>query len=194
MKYILIISMVLLRALNAQSQENIVLPLNHDPTLKIHNGTYIKDIDNTYLPYLGNWETFWEVKKMNITIEKNTKQLITSPNGDYYYKDYLIIKFRVIDLTTQLEFANTYAKSNLKDAKITSIGSGKDNQIYFLYMDPDLCSNTGEIKLIRNLGNPNELSYQYRFDEFWIEDDCPYLTQAEIPIYIPTVNVTLIKQ
>ncbi|WP_157505078.1 DUF6705 family protein [Flavobacterium tegetincola] len=194
MKYILIISMVLLRALNAQSQENIVLPLNHDPTLKIQNGTYIKDIDNIYLPYLGNWETQWEGKKMTITIQKNTKQLLTFPNGDYYYEDYLIIKFRVIDLATQLEFANTYAISNLKDAKIRSISTGKYNQLSFLYMDPDLCNNSGKIKLIRNLGNPNELFYQYRFDEFWMPDNCPYLTQAEIPIYIPTVNVTLTKQ
>ena len=193
MIYIYIISIVLSVSFNVQSQQGNILPLNHD-ILSAGNGDYIKDIDNAYLPYLGNWETFWDGKKMNVTIEKNTKQLITFPNGDYYYEDYLIIKFRVIDLATQLEFANTYAISNLKDAKIRSISTGKYNQLSFLYMDPDLCNNSGKIKLIRNLGNPNELFYQYRFDEFWIPDDCPYLTQAEIPIYIPTVNVTLTKQ
>lgn len=193
MKYIYIISIVLSVSFNVQSQQGNILPLNHD-ILSAGNGDYIKDIDNAYLPYLGNWETFWDGKKMNVTIEKNTKQLITFPNGDYYYEDYLIIKFRVIDLATQLEFANSYGISNLKDAKITSSGPVNNSQLSFLYMDPDLCNNSGKIKLIRNLGNPNELFYQYRFDEFWIPDDCPYLTQAEIPIYIPTVNVTLIKQ
>ncbi|WP_157505080.1 hypothetical protein [Flavobacterium tegetincola] len=188
-----IVCILLLMSFNVQSQQGNILPLSHD-LLSTENGDYVKDIDNVYLPYLGNWETQWEGKKMDVSIQKSTKQLITSPNGNYYYKDYLIIKFRVIDLTTQLEFANTYGISNLKDAKITSISTGKDNQIYFLYMDPDLCNNTGKIKLIRNLGNPNELFYQYRFDEFWMPDNCPYLTQAEIPIYIPTVNVTLTKQ
>lgn len=193
MKYIYIISALFLFNFAVQSQQGNILPLNYD-TLSTENGDYIKDIDNVYAPYLGNWETTWEGKKMNITIQKSTKQLITSPNGNYYYKDYLIIKFRVIDLTSQLELANTYGISNLEDAKISSSGAGKDNQLYFIYIDEDLCNNTGEIKLIRNLGNPNELFYQYRFDGFWMPDNCIYVTQAEIPIRIPTVNVTLKKQ
>ena len=188
-----IICILLLVSFNVQSQQGNILPLNYD-ILSAGNGDYIKDIDNAYLPYLGNWETQWEGKKMNITIQKNIKQLLTFPNGDYYYEDYLIIKYKIIDLSTQLELANTYGINNLKDAKITSSGPVNNNQLSFLYIDPDLCNNSGKIKLIRNLGNPNELFYQYRFDEFWMPDDCPYLTQAEIPIYIPTVNVTLTKQ
>lgn len=183
-----------LMSMNVQSQEGISVPLNHDPTIDIQNGTYIKDIDNVFLPYIGNWETTWENKKMTLTIEKVTKQLRTYPNGDYYYRDYLIIKYKIIALPSNFIISNTYNIANLTDAKITSIGTGKDNQLYFIYRDADFCYNSGEIILRQNLANQNELFYYYRFDGFWMPEDCPYETQQEIPVYLPTINVTLTKQ
>lgn len=159
------------------------------------SGAYIKDIDNAFIPYIGTWQGIWDNKIFIIKIEKIAHRLRSFPSGHYYYEDRLIAKYEIKNASNDAIIESNMDILIEEEAKISNIGTGKDNQMYFLYSDQNLCSNSGEILLQRNLSNLNQLSYFYFHDEFWLEENCPYERQEDIPIPIPipTINLLLTK-
>ena len=176
----------------ALGQEGTILPLNHSSSINVLAGTYEKDVDNNYGPYIGNWEGTWDGKKLIISLEKVTKQLFSYPNGYYYYRDILAMRYKVVDIATQNILDDTF---NLlpHEAKITSTSAGTNNKISFVYIDEDRCSNTGNIRLEKTAMSLDHLTYYYGYGDFWIDVDCPYLSQEDIPISIPTGTLTLTR-
>lgn len=178
------------------SQEGVIISINADKTV-LENGTYIKDINDEFAPYIGTWHgafgTASEPKEFFLTIEKVTRYRQNFPNGDYNYIDMLIGKYIVTDVNSELEIANTMAINNPSLAKITSFYAPHDNRFKFNYDDVDLCNVSLTITLKRNLTNPNELNYYVDESDFWIEENCPYTQKADIPIPIPKTSLVLTK-
>ena len=177
-------------------QEGVIISINSDKTV-LENGTYIKDIDNEFAPYIGTWQgtfgTALDPKTFSLTIQKVTHYRETVPNGDYNYIDILIGKYIVTDVNSELEIANTMAINNPSLVKITSFYGPHDNRFKFNYDDVDLCNVSLTITLKRNLTNPNELKYYVDESDFWIEENCPYTQKADIPIPIPKTSLVLTK-
>ena len=175
------------------SQEGVEVPLNYDPTIHLISGTYKKDITNYFGPYIGTWIGTWNNKQFTLQLVKVVKKQITYESGYYYYRDLLIGKYSVIDLTDNSVIDDNLSEPDVNLAKINSLSRPKNNMFDFIYMDKDNCSNTGIIDLF---GDPttNHITYRYQYDEFWSSQDCVYSSQDQIPIYIPTVNVVLTRQ
>lgn len=169
-----------------------ILPLNADTSFSIPNDTYFKDTNHVFDPYVGVWIGSWNGKQLTLVIEKVEQKQITYPNGDFHYKDLLIGKYRISNLSDGAILEDNLEEST-ELAKIESLGRPKNNRFNFHYSDRDLCYNTGRIIL---KGDPmtNVLSYYYAYGDFWISQDCGYNDQANIPIPIPTISLQLYRQ
>jgi hypothetical protein len=184
-------------SLSAYCQEGVIVPLNHSSDLDLLNGYYVKDIDNEFDSYVGTWQGTWgatlETKTFTLEIEKITHYTNTSPNGDYNYKDFLIGKYTVKETSTAIVITSTMAIIDPSLAKLESINGPRNNYLPFNYFDIDYCSVSGIVYLHRNLNNPNVLNYYFARGEFWISQNCPYDEIYDVPIPIPTINLTLSK-
>ena len=171
-----------------------ILPLNQSP-FERPNGCYIKDLNNDLQPYVGTWETTWDNKKFSITIEKVTQHLYTRPNGDSYYKDFLIGKYLVTNLSNNVVIESTLNISNVNDVTLYSVTSGANSKIIFLYKESAPCYNRAEITLERNSSNSNVLEYSFnQFHSDWLKSpQCTYSKQVDIPVAIPKITMILTK-
>lgn len=169
-----------------------VWPITHISTLKVPQGTHVKDIDGLFIPYIGTWQGTWNGKLFILKIENYPDRLNSFPSGYYYYEDELIAKYKVIQTDTGSIIESTMDVSDLEVAKLESLGYPKDNEFDFLYSDIDKCGNTGKFMLE---GNPatNQLQYFYYYEGFWISKDCPYTSKDDIPINLPTGTMTLTR-
>ena len=172
------------------------MPLNHPNKSNIINGTYLKDIDNEFDPYIGTWQGTWNDKIFTLKIEKISHYTNTYPNGDYYYRDLLIGNYIVTDLSTELELANSLSITNPELAKVISYYRPSNNVFYFHFNGGgDICDVLFTIHLKQNLSNPNELIYTVGEKTYWESENCPYNQIEDIPIPIPSSagSLTLTK-
>ena len=191
MKKVIILSCVFIFSTYMQSQPGVTIPLNQEPTFDLQFGTYIKDTDNAFGPYIGTWEGNWNGKKMTISISAVAHHLIISPSK-YHYEDILIAKYIITDATTNTTLSSTMNIVGVDEAKIINSGIGKNNQMYFLYSDIDLCGISATILLKRDVANPNQLHYSFSQEEFWMTEDCAFYNDPNgIPIPLPMENVLL---
>lgn len=118
------------------------------------------------------------------------------PNGDYYYIDRLVGKFRVIDLITGQELYNDLAVTNFDDYKIKLLSYNQYNEYSFALFDDDThCGNVIEFKLIKNPSNPNQVEYvSFEYSDYIPTLDCPYQNQLDIPMFLPTQDFVLTRQ
>ena len=174
------------------SQEGIVIQLNYDNILNVVNGTYLKDIENKLDPYVGTWETTWQNKTFTLIINKIIHHPYYSGNGDYYYIDELIGKFKVIDSNGNI-IVNYQNTLNPDLSKLSSVTYPLNNKIEFAYYDVDFCEISGIVTLNLDDLNPKIVHYEYGYEEFWLTHNCKYYDVGEIPIPIPTVAVILSK-
>ena len=167
-------------------QEGVTVPLNHPNKSGITNGTYISDLNDDFIPYIGTWQGTWNDKVFTLKIEKIPHFTETYPNGDYYYRDILIGNYIVTDLSGELELANSLAITDPDLAKIRSMFRPFNNYFSFNYSNESLCSVRFIVNLSRNLSNPNELIYSVGDRDYWEEEGCPYESINDIPVPIPT--------
>ena len=177
-------------------QVGVILPLgkpgNYFENLK--NGVYIKDVNNTYSPYLGTWKATVNDKVFTLYLEKVTRLLYGSPNNDYHYEDIVIGKYTVTSLATGEILKNTRLRTNPNNADFISIGAPKNGQFKFQFTDHDLCDNSTNIIIY---GNPttNQLRFvDQRNDAYWFKQGCPYAQKGDIPYPFSTSPFNLIRQ
>jgi hypothetical protein len=182
---------IILLSINLSAQEGVIVPLT-TPHIDIQSGTYKKDLNSELNPYIGTWVGIWNNKKFTLKLEKYTKKTISYPDGDYFYKDLLVGKYKVTNLSSGEILQNNINNHDNEAAKITSAALPKNNRFKFTYMDDEQCFNVGNITLVGNPGT-NQLVYWYEFDSWWDKENCQYASKSEIPIPIPTVSVTLTK-
>lgn len=188
MKKNLITVIAIVCCISIYSQEGVEVPLT-TPMFRIESGTYVKDINNVLDPYTGTWEALWEDKKFTLKIEKIIKKPHTYESGFYYYEDELVGRYAVIDLSNGNVIENNF-DSQLENVAISSLSLPKDNQFSLFYSVKDECGYNADLILI---GNPlsNQLLYKFFYDDIKVGSNCRDVNPDEIPIYIPTVDVTL---
>ena len=117
------------------------------------------------------------------------------PNGDYYYIDRLMGKFKVVDLANNQILYNDLNILEFEDYKIQFISHNAYNGYSFLYYDEiDNCYNSAIFRLIKNPNNLNQIQYkEFEYYDF-LEIDCTYTNQEDIPMFLPKVDLTLTRQ
>jgi hypothetical protein len=191
MKIPLKISILLLFTLNCNCQ---TLPLNspEDP----NNGGYLKDIDNVLPFWVDTWKGSVGNKEYTFQFTTFLHHTVSFPNGDYYYKDKLIGKFKVVDLTTNEVLYDDLGVSNFEDYKI-SLSYPGNNIGYVFSFDDDIahCRNSVEFTLLKNSTNPNQIKYlNFEYTEFISTSNCIYPEQEDIPMFLPKTELILIRQ
>ena len=165
------------------AQEGVEVPLSTYAT-QVQNGTYIKDMQNVFQPYIGTWKGVTsDNKEFTLQLVKFTKLLNTFPNGSYYYEDRLSGKYQLKDLNTNVIISNTLNAVNYEDYRIYGIGEPDNGTFDFIFRDT-ICMNSLRIYLDNIPGSPNQLRYSSFYDSYR-SDDCPYANQTEIPLPIP---------
>ena len=187
-KHILLFLLIALTSCKSYSQ---ILPLSTN-SLDAPNGWYIKDIDNEFQPYIGTWEYSWDGKKVTFNIEKVEMNEHTFPNGDYFYEDFLVVKYTVINVATNQILDSNTGFVNPKDSKIRSVAV--DSQKLFLtYFDHQRCDLHAEIVLKIIPSNLNTLKYIFLIDYF-DNYNCNYLEpNGDLLPLIPNNVVILTK-
>jgi hypothetical protein len=142
----------------------------------IQRGTYIKDINNAFGPYLGTWEGIWDNKKVTLVLQKMLKVMSgTEPNHKYY--DRLVGKYTLTDLNTNTVLLNTMNTVNYSDFYIKGIYAPAltDKNFILAGYTNEPCNIRYEFVLSRMPNNPNHLSFGFGvWREFEPSSTCPY--------------------
>ena len=195
MKTILKILALALISFNVTGQ---TLPLNGPD--EPDTGGYLKDMDNVLPFWVGTWKGQVNNKEYTFQLVSFPHHLWSFPNGDYYYIDRLMGKFKVVDLTTnQVLYDDLNDDLNIapfEDYKIRFLSYNPYNGYSFLFLDSiNNCFNPVEFKLIKNPNNLNQVLYtEFNYDEIIHPESCPYTNQEDIPMFLPKVNLTLTRQ
>ena len=194
-KYIIVL--VLIFSFNKNfGQVGVIIPIDRPDNYyqNLVNGTYIKDVNNTYSPYLGTWQATVNGKVFTLYLEKATKLLHSYPNNDYFYQDVVIGKYTVTSLATGEILKNTRLRTNPRMADFICIGEPKNGKFEFQFTDRDLCDNSTSIILY---GNPitNQLKFvNQKNDAYWLKKGCPYAQKHDIPYPFPAGPFDLTRQ
>ncbi|MDE5430804.1 hypothetical protein KRE40_04740 [Elizabethkingia meningoseptica] len=158
----------------------------------IPENAYLKDTNNELSQYEGTWVGAWNNKTIYLTFKKLTNQY---DDVFKYYRDYLIVKSKVVDNNTgNVLFDNT----NVADDK-TKIFGGKfrkfDDKYSLIYIDKDLCGKSGRIVINFTDSSNTKLQWVYSENNQIIESDCFYWgkSASERPDPLP-FNIILNKQ
>jgi len=157
----------------------------------IPDNSYLKDVNNELPNYVGTWKTMWNNKTIYIYISEEINKYNSSLN---IYMDYLIIKFKVTDVTGIILFDNTNLSND--DAKIFGSNFKGGTDKYSLgYSDDDLCGKWGFIQINFTDSTKTQLKWSYSEQENWLEPDCFYYNYPlnQRPEPLPN-NAIFIKQ
>ncbi len=192
MRKIIFIAIILL-SIKVQSQVGVIVPLDTWET--VPSGTYIKDIDNVYLPYVGTWKGVLYGREYTFVFQIFPQHLITNPIGTYYYEDILKAKYEVKDIATGNVIFTTISAVNYEDFCITALGSPNNGRQNFLFRDLTNCANGMTFALFNIPGTTNQLRYGgFTYTDFYIAEGCPYADRYDIPVPIPKNGLIFTKQ
>lgn len=178
---------LLIVALSCKSQ---TYPLRNY-NMNLPESSYEKDTNNEFQDYIGTWTANWNNKSIYVYIDKITNKY----DGIFkYYRDFLIVRFKVTDFNGTILFDNT----NLSNEHVKIEGSGfrkKDDKYSLIYIDKDLCGRSGTILINFTDATKNQLQWKYMQDENWIDTSCFYhgWAPADVPQPLPE-NIILTKQ
>jgi hypothetical protein len=169
-----------------------IVPLNN---VDSPEGAYEKDLDNVLPFFEGTWKGTFNNKELTLQFTKYPNHLNTYSSEHYVYTDMLMAKFKVIDLSTNQVLYDDLSISAFEDYKITLLAY-RLNEYSFIYWDTEAnCYNKVEFALVKSNTNPNQIEYKdfiYGGYEYW---DCTsYQNQLDIPMFLPKVDMTLIRQ
>ncbi|MFC4739317.1 hypothetical protein ACFO3U_04865 [Flavobacterium ponti] len=190
MKNILKFICFLFFTINLSCGAQIVVPLK---TIDEPNGAYKKDLNDIFTFWEGTWKGNINNKEYTFEFVKFTKHLITLSNGEYYYRDMLLCKFKVVDLNLNIILYDDLNITSYENYKIYNLGN-IFSEYFFQYNDSDNCNNNIKFTLVKDINNPNQILYKdFSFDEY-LYFDCPYANQQDIPMFLPKVDLTLTRQ
>lgn len=166
-----------------------ILPLN---SVDLPNGAYVKDL-GVQLPYYeGKWVGVLNDKKYTFEFVKFSQHLSQYElGGDYYYMDDLMGKFKVEDLSTGTVLYDNLSAVNYDDYNIFL--ASLRIEASFGYLDTINCLNSAGFYLSKLPANPDQLRYNNFALNEYLAFNCPFATQAEIPMFLPTSDLILTK-
>jgi len=190
MKTIIRILALTLISLNVNCQ---TLPLKglEEP----NNGGYLKDMDNVLPFWVGTWKGQLDNKEYTFEFVSFPHHLWSFPNGDYYYIDELMGKFKVVDLNTNQVLYNDLNVTNFENYKIRFLSYNAYNGYSFSYHDKiDNCFNFVDFRLIKDPANLNQILFTDFMYDGYLHQDCTYTSQEDILMFLPKVDLTLTRQ
>lgn len=180
-------------SINLYSQPGVIVPKG-TLSFEVPNGTYIKDLDNEYLPYVGTWKGILDGKEYTFVFHVFEHHLISSPNGDYYYDDRLKAKYEVKDIATGNVLFSTMSASTYDEYRILGLSTPENSRMNFYIIDDAHCYNGMSFALENILGVSNQLHYGgFRYENF-DANGCTYANWIDIPVVIPKKGLIFTKQ
>lgn len=167
-----------------------VYPLN--TYSEVPNNAYIKDIDNDLVPYEGTWKGTWNDKIIYIYF-KRIKKLLDHKENNPYYKDVLVGKFKVSDISENVLFDNTNLSDNDTKIEGTRFFTIPNKRYSLFYFDADICGMSGDIYVNFLNGNFTQLNWKFVDTTDIITSACPYYNTNPFPEPLPA-NIILTKQ
>ncbi|NQY28326.1 MAG: hypothetical protein HRT69_02535 [Flavobacteriaceae bacterium] len=196
MKNILILCCLFI-TISMSSQVTQTVPLH---STNYSNGVYFKDLNNELSFLVGTWEGELNNKKYTFEFTLFAQVLRSYENDMYDYRDDLMGKFKVVDLTTNQVLYNNLNSTNYEQYKISELYIRQQKEIDFLFQDSENnCLNSAEFKLLKDDSNPNQIIYKdFEFNGFGIFYNdtygCPnYQNQSDIPMFLPSQNLILTR-
>ena len=174
-KIFLYLSIILL-SIGCKAQQ---YPLDADFTI-IPNNSYIKDLNNEYNKFVGNWKAVLGTKEVYLYISKQENRSINRLNKNFF-RDVLLVKYKVLINNQIVE--NT---TNFTDDKINiiSLGTEIDNSVTFGYTGGKCTVGWGTI----NIGyvDPTHLKWNYQPQSTMVTNkNCPDYPVDGIKINLP---------
>jgi hypothetical protein len=186
-------TIILLLSIKVQSQEGVLVPLDTWET--VPSGTYKKDIDDVFLPYVGTWKGVLYGKEYTFVFQMFPQHMYTNADGTYYYEDILGAKYEVKDMATGNILFTTMSMNNYDESRILNIGSPNNGRQNFLFRDLTNCANSMTFALFNIPGNTNQRRYGgFTYTDFYIAEGCPYADRYDIPVPIPKNGLIFTKQ
>ena len=166
-----------------------IVPLNN---VDSPEGAYEKDLDNVLPFFEGTWKGTFNNKELTLQFTRFPYHFRTFSN---VYTDMLMVKFKVIDLSTNQVLYDDLNITAFEDYKVRSLAY-RLNEFNFSYIDAEGgCYNSIKFTLVKSNTNPNQIEYKdfiYDGYEYW---DCTsYPNQEDIPMFLPKVDMTLTRQ
>ncbi|SHE49185.1 hypothetical protein [Chryseobacterium sp. OV279] len=168
-----------------------IYPINTFPE-NLPPNSYIKDINNDLGPFIGNWSTIYEGKKMDLSIVKELKRSFKLPNSTHsFYQDVLIAKYTIKDNSGIILQTNINSVNNNDNNFIASIAI-KGNVVHMYYRGTNCRVGWGTINL-KQIDN-NQVSWSYYPNSTTLTTtNCP--GNQDTTIYLPeTENLVFTKQ
>lgn len=168
-----------------------VLPLRTFTDIPDDECYYLRDTNNELSAYEGTWKGSWNNKTIFITFKKITNQYDDTLK---YNKDFLIAKYKTVDITGNILFDNTSLPDHQAKIKGSKFRKG-DDKYGLIYIDADLCYTSGSIRINFTDSTKTQLAWSYGTDENWIDTDCFFysLPENQRPEPLPK-NIILTKQ
>ena len=190
MKNILKIICFLFFTINLSCKAQIV-PLK---TIDEPNGAYKKDLDNILPFWEGTWKGTINNKEYTFQFVKFPQHLTSFSNGDYYYKDMLKGKFKVVDINSNIVLYDNLNTTAYEDYNIYLLGNILTEYFFYFTDNETNCYNSAKFTLLKNNISLNQIEFKDFSYGDNINLDCPYANQIDIPIYLPKVNIVLTRQ
>ncbi|WP_131701379.1 DUF6705 family protein [Chryseobacterium sp. FH2] len=131
--------LIILFSISCKAQQ---YPLNTNYRT-IPDNSYIKDINNEYSKFVGNWKAIINNKEIDLSISKEENKSMILFNR-HFYKDVLLIRYKVLVNNQIVE--NTINNSN-DSVNIISMGAQIDGSVLFDYKGLKCLVGNGFISL-----------------------------------------------
>lgn len=179
---------------NLQAQEGVIVPTGSLESIKVENGTYIKDVDNSFNSFVGTYVGTWNNKQVIIIIQKKEHVTFSYPSGSYYYEDRMVGTYKIIDLTNSSILYSDLEATEYNDFPIVNISDVHNGELEFDFNDKlERCRRGMQFQLYKMITSAGITTVRY-----WGRDsasyayDCINPTDYLVPI-MPLGFLTLTK-
>lgn len=157
-------------------------PLNTDYET-IPDNSYLKDINNELLPYIGVYKSHFNNNEISLFITKVDKKFENSINKKYFM-DILSVKYVIKDTLGRILQDTQTGLTNRNI--IESMGTNPEKGIVYLSYLGTNC-NVGWGKIILKKINSNQISWSYYPNSSVLTDaNCP--GNPDVTVYLPVVE------
>ncbi|MBW8358616.1 MAG: hypothetical protein K0M63_02300 [Weeksellaceae bacterium] len=163
------------------------LPLN-TPLWDIPANSYVKDLNNELLPYVGTYKATYQGHEITLFITKTDNMLVKSAKKNFF-QDALVVKY-IVKNSIGIILQDTQNINNL-NIKFYSFGTDPTKNIVDFSYSGTNCNVGGGLVYLKRI-NATQLSWDYQPQEGG-DDNCPPGTDTTV--YLPDVdNLIFTKQ
>jgi len=185
MKNMFLLTIILL-SFSCKAQQTYPLDTDYK---KISDYSYLKDINNDLVPYIGTWKATFDNKEITITVDKVDHHLYNF-RIKKFYQDVLFIRYSIKN--SQGTILKSTMNLEVTKSVIESSMTFPNQIITFTYIGGDCGFGWGDISL--KLVDATHIKWNYRPDDVILTNiNCP--NGADTTIYLPqTKDLVFTKQ